>query len=115
MPRNMSFALTTAQFLDGSKDVTRRLGWDFLRAGDHLWAVEKAMGLKKGDKVRRLGLIEVVSTRVERLDTITVEDVAREGFPDWTPKEFLAFFCRENRVDPKTIVNRIEFRCIDDD
>ena len=23
----MSFHLTTAQFLDGSKDVTRRLGW----------------------------------------------------------------------------------------
>lgn len=25
--RLLSFALTTPQFLDGSKDVTRRMGW----------------------------------------------------------------------------------------
>lgn len=26
--RNLSFALTTRQFIDGSKTVTRRLGWN---------------------------------------------------------------------------------------
>ena len=36
MPRNISFALTTPQFLDGSKDVTRRNGWLMLKTGDIL-------------------------------------------------------------------------------
>jgi hypothetical protein len=51
MPRNISFALTTAQFLDGSKDVTRRIGWKNLNAGDVLCAVKKGMGLKPGEKI----------------------------------------------------------------
>ena len=49
MPRNISFSMTTPQFLDGSKDVTRRMGWNRLRASDTLRAVKKAMGLKKGE------------------------------------------------------------------
>jgi hypothetical protein len=36
--RNMSFFLTTAQFLDGTKDVTRRKGWRFLKPGDRFMA-----------------------------------------------------------------------------
>ena len=32
--RNISFSLTEEQFLNGSKDVTRRLGWLFLKPGD---------------------------------------------------------------------------------
>ena len=51
MPRNMSFALTTKQIEDETKDVTRRNGWWFLKPGDQIWAVEKCMGLKKGEKV----------------------------------------------------------------
>lgn len=90
----MSFALTTPQFLDGSKDVTRRFGWAFLKPGDILCAVEKGMGLKKGEKVKRLGFIEVVSVRNEPLDEITQDDVRREGFPHWTPRDFTDFFCR---------------------
>jgi hypothetical protein len=105
----MSFAMTTAQFLDGSKDVTRRCGWDFLSAGDLLWGVEKAMGLKKGEKINRLGLIEVVSARAEMLQSISAEDVAREGFPQMSREEFISFFCTANEVTPETIVNRIEF------
>ena len=46
--RNMSFALTEAQLLDGTKTVTRRLGWTMLKPGDHFRAVRKAMGLRKG-------------------------------------------------------------------
>ena len=49
MPRNMSFALTTKQIEDETKDVTRRNGWWFLKPGDQIWAVEKCMGLKKGE------------------------------------------------------------------
>jgi len=113
MPRNISFALTTEQFINRTKTVTRRLGWDFLKAGDVLCAVEKGMGLKKGEKVRRLGLIEVVSAWPEPLEAITAEDVVREGFPEMTSENFVEFFCRHNQVDPSTIVNRIEFKYLD--
>lgn len=47
----MSFALTTVQILDGSKDVTRRLGWEFLKVGDLLRPVRKCMGLRPGEKI----------------------------------------------------------------
>ena len=110
MPRNISFALTTPQFLDGSKDVTRRLGWWTLKPGTVLCAVEKGMGLKKGEKVKRLGLIEVVSARTEPLCDITDEDVVREGFPGWTARDFTDFFCRESGCKYNEQVRRIEFR-----
>ena len=43
--RNMSFFMTTKQFEDGSKDITRRFGWWNLKPGDRVKAVKKAMGL----------------------------------------------------------------------
>ncbi len=46
--KNISFALTTKQFLDGSKTVTRRLGWANLKPGEILMACEKCMGLGPG-------------------------------------------------------------------
>jgi capsid protein len=49
--RNISFSMTESQFLDGSKDVTRRLGWLTLQAGDHLMACRKCQGLKPGEKI----------------------------------------------------------------
>lgn len=68
--RNMSFSLTTKQFIDGSKTVTRRLGWKFLKPGDRVMACEKCQGLKKGEKVKRLGEIEIINVTRERLDCI---------------------------------------------
>lgn len=110
--RNISFALTTAQFEDGSKDVTRRFGWWFLKPGDRLRVVEKAMGLKKGEKMRVLGYIDVVSTRAEPLNAITQEDCVREGFPKWTPGMFVAFLCDHYGIETTKVCNRIEFRRI---
>lgn len=115
MPRNMSFAMTTNQVNERSKDVTRRFGWWFLKPGDTIQAVEKAMGLKKGEKVQRLGLIEVVSTRSEPLSAITQDDVIREGFPAWTPEQFIQMLVDHYRVDPSREVNRIEFRYVSGD
>lgn len=110
MPHNLSFAQTTAQFEDGSKDVTRRLGWKFLEPGMVLCAIRKGQGLKLGEKVQRLGMIRVVSVRPERLETITRDDVRREGFPDWSPEKFVTFFCKgHNDCRPQTVVTRIEF------
>lgn len=114
MPRNLSFALTEPQLLAGTKDVTRRIGWLRLKAGDRLNGVRKAMGLKKGERVHVLAEIEVVSVRREPLSWITDEDVAREGFPHMTPIEFVAFFCASHRgCEPSTEITRIEFRKVE--
>lgn len=110
MPRNMSFALTKEQFLSGEKDVTRRLGWLFLKPGDVVMAVEKGMGLKPGEKVKRLGQITVTSTRLEPLDAITQEDVIREGFPLFTPDDFVRFIVGHYKLKSRSAtINRIEF------
>lgn len=110
--RNMSFAMTTKQFCDGTKDVTRRFGWWFLETGDKLYAVKKAMGLKKGEKIERLGIIEVISTRAEPLNAITREDCIREGFPDMSPQQFVDMLCKHYGCQPDKICNRIEFKKI---
>jgi hypothetical protein len=102
--------MTETQFLDGSKTVTRRLGWKTLKAGDRLLGVRKAMGLKKGEKQVVLGELEVVSVRREPLEDITLEDVAREGFPMMTRQAFVGMFCRAMSCSTVTEVTRIEFR-----
>ena len=125
MPRNISFSMTTPQFLDGTKDVTRRIGWEKLKAGDILRAVKKAMGLKKGEKMEPLGFIRVVDVRAEPLSRLTEDleygfaETTREGFPDghdyhW-PSAFVDFFCRGHTgAFPDQNVTRIEFERIPD-
>jgi hypothetical protein len=124
----MSFALTTEQILNGTKDVTRRLGWKFLKAGDKLMACEKCQGIKKGGLVR-LGVIEVVSVSREKLSRLRDQrpgeprpyplkghglmEVKREGFPKMTVSEFLAMFCEHMKCDEGTEVTRIEFKILE--
>lgn len=110
MPRNMSFALTTEQYKNGTKDVTRRLGWANLKPGEIFNAVEKCQGLKKGEKVKYLGQNVCVSNRPEPLNAITKEDCIREGFPDLEPEQFVEFFSKHNKCGPDQIVSRIEFK-----
>ena len=106
----MSFMLTKEQIRKEQKTVTRRLGWWFLKPGDVVWACEKCMGLKKGEKVKRICLIEIVDTHPERLAAITQEECAKEGFPNMTPARFIETFTEFNRCKPDTIVNRIKFK-----
>lgn len=113
--RNISFSLTTQQFRDRTKTVTRRNGWRNLSTGDDLMACVKCMGLKKGEKVEGLGAIRVTSVRREPLRRM-LDDVEyghvechREGFPDMTPREFVDFYCQANRCTPDEEVTRIEF------
>jgi hypothetical protein len=96
--RLMSFALTTAQLLDGSKTVTRRVGWENLVPGQRIKAVKKAMGLKKGEAPEVLAEIEVVSVRRERLDAIDQADCVAEGFPHLNTDEFVDMFCKHMKV-----------------
>jgi hypothetical protein len=115
--RLMSFALTEPQYIDGSKTVTRRLGWwdhkndrPRLEAGEYFMGVRKAMGLRKGERVVKLGEALCVGCRRERLDTITQDDVDREGFPGRTVEWFIAMFCKANKCQRDAVVTRIEFR-----
>src|SRR5882672_6000358 len=66
--RQISFALTTAQFRNRSKSVTRRHGWRDLEPEDELMGVERGQGLKKGEKVVKLGAIRVDDVRMEKLN-----------------------------------------------
>lgn len=112
--KNISFAMTTDQFLDGSKTVTRRLGWMKLKSGDVLCAVEKSQGLKKGETVKKLGTIRVVDVRREQIRAMRGMDdyeaeLSAEGFPTWSPEDFITMFCDHNGCTPDTLVTRIEF------
>ena len=109
MPRGMSFWLTQQQMRDGIKDVTRRLGWKFLKPGDIVNAIEKCQGLKKGQKQVLIYQLQIISTRSEVLLTITQEECVREGFPNLTPIEFVDMFCKANGCLPTEEINRIEF------
>lgn len=105
--------MTTQQIKDRTKDVTRRFGWWSLRPGDKVWAVEKSMGIPKGEKIKRLALIEIVSTRKEPLNAITHEDCEREGFPEFIPADFVRMLADHQRCPDYEPVNRIEFKYLD--
>jgi hypothetical protein len=68
--RNISFSLTTAQIRDRSKTVTRRMGWRNLKVGERLQGCEKCMGRRNGEPLVKLAVIEVVSVRREKLNTL---------------------------------------------
>lgn len=119
--RNMSFSLTTDQVRAQTKDVTRRLGWKFLKVGDLIQPVKKCMGLKPGEKIEKIGPpIRVTGLRREPLDMLTSDvdygfvECAREGFPaphlcQW-PSEFVSMFCGTHKgCTPSKVVTRIEF------
>ena len=112
MPRNLSFAITTQQMIDQTKTVTRRTGWSNLRPGEIICAVEKGMGLKKGERIKRIGLIEIINVTQTPLSAIIQEDVIREGFPEMSPAEFVAMFCLTHKCPAHQKVTRIEFKHI---
>lgn len=109
--RNMSFSMTTQQFEERTKTVTRRAGWMKLKPGDVVMGVVKAMGLKKGEKVQKLHPFRVKSNTIEPLTAIRnyPNDCELEGFPEMTPDEFIEMFCKHNQVKPDRIISRIEF------
>ena len=97
--RNISFAITTPQFLDRSKTQTRRLGWPDLYINEFLCGCEKTQGIKKGESINRLGVIVVKALRWEPLGNISQADVIAEGFPQLTPAEFVEMFIQANPKD----------------
>ncbi len=118
--RNMSFALTTAQVRTGTKTVTRRMGWRFLKAGDLVRPVVKSQGLKRGEKVEVIRApLRIVDVHRERLSRLTAdmiygfEECRREGFGEdpvlYQPQDFVVFFCWTHGCAPADIVTRIAF------
>ena len=109
--RNISFALTTEQFVKRQKTVTRRLGWEDLQPGELLCGVLKGMGLRPGEKIVRLGIIVVTDVTRETLNCVDDLEVKREGFHWLTPENFVDLFCKSHsRCTPQTLVTRIEFQ-----
>ena len=106
----MSFAMTTQQVRDQTKDVTRRFGWLFSKPGDIYQPVVKGMGLKKGESITKIGvLIRVVSAHLEPLNSITKDECIREGFPDYEPEDFIFMMLKHYKCRPEKPINRIEF------
>jgi hypothetical protein len=115
--RNISFALTKRQIRNQTKTVTRRVGWSWLKPGTLLQPVEKSQGLKKGERVKRVGApIRVTSVRRERLSALLRKEpygsmeVQREGFGgEMTPGVFVWFFAESHDCSEDAFVTRIEF------
>ena len=107
--RNMSFMATVEQVNDRTKTVTRRNGWLFLKTGDKVMACEKCQGLKKGEKIKKLGVLKVTSVTREPLEAITKEDCVKEGFPNMEPIDFIRLYMKINKLYEPTMVTRIEF------
>lgn len=111
--------LTTDQVRNRTKTVTRRFGWWDVECGQLLRAVEKAQGLKKGEKQVELAVIRIVDHRVEPVSRMLDDpvygaaEVIREGFPYMTPAEFVAMLLKANKVAPGGNVNRIQFEYVD--
>jgi hypothetical protein len=119
--RNMSFGLTEGPMIEGSKTVTRRVGWLHAKPGQLLRPVRKCMGLRPGERIVVLrDPIMVLDVRREPLRRLTDDvdygfhECALEGFgghPDYRwPSGFVAMFCATHRgCTPETVVTRILF------
>ena len=110
--RNMSFFNTLGQFLAGMKTVTFRLGWDDLYPGDRIMAIAKGQGIKKGEKVQRLGEIEIIAVRLIQVYEISDADIILDGFGGMPKSEWIKWFCRQMGCHEGRWVSRIEFRRI---
>jgi len=134
--RMISFSMTLDSFSDGSKDVTRRF-WKkaWVKPGDRMMAVEKAQGLGKGGHIKTLGQIRIeviepepldeIIRRPERHDGINEPELrfvrdyppmrpetAREGFPAFSPEQFVEMFCKIHKCKSTATVYRIVFEHI---
>jgi hypothetical protein len=114
MSRLMSVALTERAVREQTKTVTRRKGWQFLRPGDRITLCRKVMGRRNGEPLVRIAEVVVDRVSRERLCEIPADDVAREGFPQWTPAQFVAFFMDHMGGDAKQVVTRIEWAYLSD-
>ena len=113
--RNMSFFYTTEQILNRTKTVTRRLGWKTIRIGEIVRAVKKCQGLKKGEKIEPLAMIQITNRTYENLINIIgrPDECRKEGFPDMATGDFVEMFCNHMKCDPYCEITRLEFEYVE--
>jgi hypothetical protein len=117
----ISMSMATNAFIDGTKSVTRRAGWKRARVGQRLRVVEQGQGLRKGERMKTLGYIELTNVRSERLSCLTdnteygTQELILEGFPNLTPEQFIGILCEHSHIGPNTVVKRLEFKRIEVD
>jgi hypothetical protein len=102
-----------AAFSAGSKDVTRRMRWEWAAPGLYLLAVSKSQGLAPGESAEIFGVVQIVDVRREPLNAITADDVRREGFPGMSPAGFVSMSYSHMGAKPFDLVRRIEFLHVD--
>ena len=113
--KRMAFSLTIEAIEKQTKTVTRRPAetWRTLKVGDRIVAVDKVMGLKKGQSPRVLGVVRVVDVRIVNLEDFPPGDCAKEGLPDLTPTQFIERFAAAYKLTSLEVedylVRRIEF------
>jgi hypothetical protein len=114
--KNMSFFLTTESARARTKTVTRRNGWAGLKPGDRVQQVVKGQGLKQGEKIQKIHVIQIINNRPETLNLLIQmpeygrREMVREGFPEMDPANFVKMYCDHNKTTPSSLVNRISFR-----
>lgn len=124
MARLMSVAFTEQAVRDRIKTVTRRKGWwkdkngrRLIQPGDRITLCRMVLGRKKGEPLERICDVEIVEVRREQFGLIYDEPdgVAREGFTDLSPAEFIKrFFAEAQGISPWCEITRIEWRYLDD-
>jgi len=123
----MSFSLKPkGSIRPGGADVTRRLGWARLKPGDLFVPVEKAMGLKTGEKHvvlwplcrckdRRWEPLSALVDRAIYSEEEAHEELRREGFPDFELWQFILMVAMANHISIDDPLNRIEFEYVNED
>jgi hypothetical protein len=97
--------MTTDAVRDQTKTETRRHvdTWKNLRVGDHLTLVEKAMGLRRGEKQVVLAEVVVIAVDVVTLVNITSAGIRREGFipAEWTVMRWAQWWAEAHGYEPR--------------
>lgn len=105
----ISFAMTTAAFMEGRKTVTRRRWADVTAARWKAGTLHAAWNKlpRAGASARQIGIVRAtVDAYREPLRDMPLEDVAREGTPATTVEEFIRFI--DGRPDEVLWVARFE-------
>lgn len=116
--RHMSFFYTQDQVRAGTKTETSRKGWEFLKPGDKVMAVEKGMGLKKGEKIVRIRPIEIVKNEpiMCRQRFYTKKNVKAEGFGNMRADIFIEkILVKKCKCKHNERLNRLTFKYIEVD
>ena len=95
-----------------TKTQTSRIGWEFLKLGDVNMACEKCQGLKKGEKIIKIGPIKVIKNEPIKVHPYyySEQNVIAEGFPGMRPVDFIYnILIGKCKCELSQPINRITF------